>query len=104
VATKDSGLGAAGIPAMVTCECTGANEVHCFRLTFRTPQGDVELNLHAWALAELVRACNAAYMQWMGEATESLVCKMTGLTPEEARAAGLLAPRPAPAAEGATVK
>lgn len=79
---------------MIRVEITDASEFHCFRMSLKTPAGEtIEIMLHARALVDLIHEASLALCQWQGETTEMLIRKTTGLTPEEARAAGLIAPK-----------
>ena len=82
--------------AVIKCEMTDATELHCFKLTLQNVQGQrVEILLHATSLLELIGACSRAFLEWGRVNSERMICMITRLTPEQARARGLLAPKPA---------
>jgi hypothetical protein len=78
---------------MIKVEITDAREFHCFRMTLQTSAGDeIEIMLHAAALVDLIHECSMRLCEWQKAASEYLICRITGLTPEEAREQGLIAP------------
>jgi hypothetical protein len=93
-------------PKNISVEITDANEFHCFRLVLnprsqlggreasliRTGGERIEVMLHARALVDLIHECSAALCQWQAETTSALIQRLTGLSEEEARQAGLIAP------------
>jgi len=102
--------------ASIEVEITDPHEFHCFRLVLNplappepycaTHGKDlcdgtgpscvvmpprIEIMLHARTLVELIYRCSTALCEWQRATTTHLICERTGLSEEEARAAGLIA-------------
>jgi hypothetical protein len=78
----------------IRVEITDASEFHCFRmvLTPRSAPGQqIEIMLHASALVELIHQSSTALGEWQRQTTSMLIQRMTGMSEDEARQAGLIA-------------
>lgn len=69
----------------VTCEkCQGQGRI-------QIPGSGIEVMLHASALVDLIHQASVALCQWQSETAKSLILQKSGLSEDEARAAGLIA-------------
>jgi hypothetical protein len=77
----------------IRVEITDPSEFHCFRLVLNprsAPEQQIEIMLHARALVDLIHQCSSALCDWQAQTTSQLICRITGLTEEEAREQGLI--------------
>jgi hypothetical protein len=78
----------------VSVEITDPAEFHCFRMVFNpssAPGQRIEIMLHARALVELIHEASTALCDWQAQTSSALIQKLSGLTEQEAREAGLIA-------------
>ena len=82
----------------IRVEITDASEFHCFRLVLIAKGGQqIEVMLHARALVDLIHECSVSLCEWQSQTTVELLQRMTGLSEDDLRLRGLIAPRVTPA-------